>query len=536
MLDIDTPSTFASISKYLVKTTCHCCGGKKYSQNVLRYTIIGKDIADIESMSLVDARKWLYSVITATSNKPYALQINQLVEEVDKRIKYLLELKLGYLFLSRSMPSLSGGESQRVRIANQLSCSLSGILYILDEPCKGLHYRDIHSIIGASRALVTKGNTLIAIEHNKQYIACSDKVIELGPAGGASGGYVVSETTAQKAIALKLNFKNALLPVEYLTLNNVNYRNLHGIDFRFPLERISCVTGVSGSGKSSLVDVLSHCCSKKAAWNCESVNNIEKFSRVLQVDQRPIGKTPRSSVVSYLGIYDTIRDIFSNCAINSTQNLMPSDFSMNVPGGRCECCQGTGKKKIDLSFLPESYIVCPECRGKRFKEKVLSIKYKGYCISDVLDRPVSDIVTLFDNEKIQKMLQCMIELGVGYISLGQMSMNLSGGEAQRIKLAKCLGAYTSGKSLYILDEPTSGLNDQDIERLVCVIQKLIESKDTIVIIEHNIEFVASVADYIVDLGCVAGPERESAVIEGLPQDVMRNKESSWFECLIQNNL
>lgn len=535
LLDIDTPSTLASVSKYLTRVTCHCCDGKRFNQNVLRYTIIGKNIADVENMSLTDVCKWLYGVITATSNKPYSLQVNQLIEEADKRIKYLLELKLGYLCLSRSMPSLSGGESQRVRIANQLSCSLSGILYILDEPCKGLHYCDIRSIIAASRALVKKGNTLIAIEHNKQYIACSDKVIELGPAGGADGGYVVSESTTRIASTPKLNFKDVVLPTEYLVLKKVNYRNLRGLDLRIPLERISCVTGVSGSGKSSLVDVLSHCCTQKATWNCESADNIVKFSKVLQVDQRPIGKTPRSSVVSYLGIYDAIRDIYANCAKNTMQNLTSSDFSMNVPGGRCECCQGTGKKKIDFNFLPESYIVCPECKGKRFNEKVLSVKYKGYCISDVLNRPVSDIVTLFDSEKIQKILRCMIELGVGYISLGQMSMNLSGGESQRIKLAKCLGAYTSGRSLYILDEPTSGLNDQDIERLICVIQKLTKSKETIVIIEHNIEFIASVADYIVDLGCLAGSERESSIVQGLPQDVMRNRESSWFECLINNS-
>lgn len=526
---IDIPSVFASISKYLTKDTCSCCGGKKLREEVLEICIDGVNISNVEQFSFEELLVWLQLVGDKIEKMNCREQIKQLIVDVEKRISSLIRLNLGYLNLSRSIPSLSGGEVQRVRLSNQLSCSLSGILYILDEPCKGLHYKNINSVIAASKDLIQKGNTLISIEHNKQYIAKADKIIELGPVGGPKGGYILSESSPKEKYIYDIRFRNTEVAKQYISIKGICHHNLQNVDVDIPVGKITCISGVSGSGKSTLTEVIAKSCEGKRSELYEEVRNSNLVKRVLHVNQQPIGKTPRSTVVSYLEIYDTIRNKFAMCESAASQGLTSSDFSMNVEGGRCECCQGTGKKKIELSYLPETYIECPECHGRRFHENILSIKYNNNNIDDVLNKPIIDVIDVFkDDTSICSYLNCMIEMGMGYISLGQMSMTLSGGEAQRIKLAKCLGAKSNGKNLYVLDEPTSGLNQSDIELLEKVLIRLSENNETIIIIEHNIEFISHISDYLIDLGTVAGQKGGNMILQGFPKEIMGDERSSWF--------
>lgn len=526
---IDIPSVFASISKYLTKDTCSCCGGKKLREEVLEICIDGVNISDVEQFSFEELLVWLQLVGAKTEKMNCREQIKQLIVDVEKRISSLIRLNLGYLNLSRSIPSLSGGEVQRVRLSNQLSCSLSGILYILDEPCKGLHYKNINSVIAASKELIQKGNTLISIEHNKQYISKADKIIELGPVGGPKGGYILSESSPKEKYIYDIRFRNTEVAKQYISIKGICHHNLQNVEVDIPVGKITCISGVSGSGKSTLTEVIAKSCEGKRSELYKEVRNSNLVKRVLHVNQQPIGKTPRSTVVSYLEIYDTIRNKFAMCESAVSQGLTSSDFSMNVEGGRCECCQGTGKKKIELSYLPETYIECPECHGRRFHENILSIKYNNNNIDDVLNKPIIDVIDVFkDDISICSYLNCMIEMGMGYISLGQMSMTLSGGEAQRIKLAKCLGAKSNGKNLYVLDEPTSGLNQSDIELLEKVLIRLSENNETIIIIEHNIEFISHISDYLIDLGTVAGQKGGNMILQGFPKEIMGDERSSWF--------
>lgn len=526
--DIDTPSTFASISKYLTKAKCTCCGGDKLKKEVLNVHIAGKNIAEVEQLSFDDLVSWISEVECGIQKLHSKEQIEQLIFDIKRRVENLISLKLEYLTLGRSIPSLSGGEIQRVRLANQLSCSLSGIIYILDEPCKGLHYRDVNSIIKVTKSLIEKGNTVIAIEHNKQYITEADKIIELGPVGGPKGGYLIENGKTKNDYVYDIAFKKSQDADELICVYGIDYHNLKNVDIKIPYGRITCISGVSGSGKSTLAKVVADSCEKQRPLNCKRISNVSKIKKVLYVNQQPIGKTPRSTIISYLGINDSVRQLFANTEKAKKMGLTASDFSMNVSGGRCENCQGTGKKKIELTYLPDSYIKCPECQGKRFHDNVLDIKYKGCNINDVLDKPIGEIKELFDDvESIRSILQCMIDIGLDYVSLGQMSMNLSGGEAQRIKLAKCLGAKTKGNNLYILDEPTAGLNSKDIELLEKILLKLNQENETILIIEHNIEFISHVADYLVDLGMSAGNKGGETIIQGKPIEVVRDEASSW---------
>lgn len=537
--DIDTPSTFLNISKYLKKNTCSCCGGLKLKKDILNIRISGYNIGELEQISLVQLSQWLNSVYMEYEFTEYSSQTSHLLNEVRTRVKNLIDLNLEYISIGRSIPTLSGGELQRVRIANQLDCSLSGLIYILDEPCKGLHYRNVSSVVNATKRLVEKGNTVLAIEHNQQYISAAERIIELGPTGGPTGGYIISEHQGGSVYHPKVNFKNNVEPAtDCISFIGINYHNLNNIDISFPLGKITCITGVSGSGKSSVTEVVEKICSNKNYTYCKEYFNTSKIKRVMRVNQQPIGKTPRSTVVSYLGIYDTIREIFSKTDRAKELNLVVSDFSMNTAGGRCECCQGTGKQKIELTYLPETYIICPECKGYRFNKDVLSVKYNGYSINDVLNIPISKLIDIFaDNESISSVLQCVIEIGLGYLSLGQMSMSLSGGEAQRIKLAKSLSVKARGSGLYILDEPTSGLNDMDIQKLEHILNRLVKNGETILIIEHNLEFITRIADYLVDLGSAAGDNGGKTVIAGNPKEVILNKKSSWnfLSALIPND-
>lgn len=522
------PSTV--YSKYLEEVPCRVCGGAKLRQDVLKYKVSGLNYDEVERMELTSLYSWLQDINESWSIPAKKELVSQLVEGMLRKLKALIQLNVGYLNLSRSIPSLSGGERQRVRIATQLTCSLRGLIYILDEPCKGLHYRDISSIIRATRDLIQRGNTVIAIEHNKQYIAAADYTVELGPVGGPKGGYLINTKSSQSDSEKHLTFKSPYDPEQYFEIDNICYRNIKGQTAHFPIGGITCITGVSGSGKSTLAAVVAKCFARRSSNYCASFHGGSSIKRAIQVNQAPIGKTPRSTVVSYLGIFDEIRTLFSDTEAAQKMKISASLFSMNVKGGRCECCQGTGLKKIELNYLPSSYITCPECGGKRFNDQILSVDYHGKTIQEVLETPISDIIKIFrETKKVFPVLTSMVKLGLGYLKLGQMSMNLSGGEAQRIKLAKALGASSGGQNLYILDEPTSGLNGADIGRFVKILYSLQANHETIVIIEHNIEFIAEVADYIIDFGVFGGEAGGKIVAQGLPETVFAHKDSSLYQ-------
>lgn len=525
----DVPSTFSSISKYLVKEKCRRCNGSKLNEKVLNKKILDYNIAETEKLKLVDLISWINDVNTNYKDSLIADQISQLTYQILKRTSSIIKLNVGYLSLSRSVPTLSGGEIQRLRIANQLNCSLIGLVYILDEPCKGLHPKNVNSVINASRVLVERHNTVISIEHNKEYISASDYIVEMGPCGGPNGGYILSQKKPCMDINNGIKFNVREKFKNYVTVIGINFRNIINQSVKFPVGGITCITGISGCGKSTLASVLEQSFDKKRNILCDKINGLSYIKDVEKVDQQPIGKTPRSTVISYLGIYDDIRDIFAKSCQARDMKLTPSDFSMNVSGGRCECCQGSGVEKIELSYLPDSFVTCRECHGKRFNDNVLSVRYNQLSISDVLNYPISEIIDKFkDNINIYEKLQCMVKLGLDYIKLGQMSMNLSGGEAQRIKLAKILGKKNSGKTLFILDEPTSGLNYKDIDKFVSIIKQIKEKGNTILIIEHNTKFVAENSDYVIDFGCNAGNKGGVIKAMGHPEDVFANKLSSWY--------
>lgn len=525
--DPSAPSTV--YARYMEEIPCHVCGGAKLRKEVLAYKIGGLNYSDIERMELTSLYSWMKGFNDdriLLSKKELA---GQLITGILRKLEVLIQLDVGYLCLNRSIPTLSGGERQRVRIATQLTCSLKGLIYILDEPCKGLHYRDITKIIKATRDLICRGNTVIAIEHNKQYMASSDCIIQLGPVGGPEGGYLLDQSGVPQNAGYQLAFKQTLKKPAYVEVNHINFRNIHDQSVRFPIGGITCITGVSGSGKSSLASVVVRCFSRKYENTHGMVQGGNNIRRVIQVNQAPIGKTPRSTVVSYLEIYDEIRALFAKTDIAKRMKMGASWFSMNVKGGRCECCQGTGLQKIELNYLPNSYITCPECGGKRFNEQVLSVKYQGKTIQDILETPIADVIDVFKGtKKVYPTLHSMIELGLGYLKLGQMSMNLSGGESQRVKLAKALSASSGGRNLYILDEPTSGLNDADIDKFIQVLSSLEKNQETVIIIEHNMEFIAKVADHIIDFGIFGGEAGGKIAAQGLPKEVFANEASSLY--------
>lgn len=516
-------------AQYMSEVPCHICHGAKLSPDVLLYHVGDKNYADIEKMELSELNDWLSKFEPAWAGDGKQSIAVQIVTSIRHRINSLILLDVGYLSLNRPIPTLSGGERQRVRIAAQLTCSLKGLIYILDEPCKGLHERDISKLVTSTESLISRGNTVIAIEHNPRYIAAADHVVELGPVGGPKGGYLINESDGISKKMPSLAFRPEFKFHDYVSLHSIKYHNIQNQNIEFPIGGITCITGVSGSGKTSLAYVIAKCCVGQESGICKAAIGMNSIHRVIRVDQAPIGKTPRSTIVSYLGIYDEIRNLFASTPEARKNKMSASMFSMNLKGGRCECCQGTGLKKIELNYLPDTFITCPECGGSRFHEEVLKIHYNDKNIRDILETPIEQVLDVFTGtKKIEPVLRSMISLGLGYLRLGQMSMNLSGGEAQRIKLARALGTPSRSESLYILDEPTSGLNDVDIERFISVIETLRSHGDTILIIEHNIPFIAKCADYIIDFGIYGGTAGGRVVAQGTARKVFSDPASSIY--------
>jgi excinuclease ABC subunit A len=532
------------IEKYMSETPCSVCKGKRLNDNSLAVTVKGKNIIELTEMSISRMMKFFEEIVLSDREK---LISEQILREINARISFLIDVGLDYLTLARNAGTLSGGESQRIRLATQIGSALVGVLYVLDEPSIGLHQRDNQRLLNTLRNLTNLGNTLIVVEHDEDTIKEADHVVDIGPGAGIHGGEVVAEGTWQeimenpRSITGKYLSGEMTIPVprsrrkgngQYITICGASENNLKDIDVKLPLGKFIAVTGVSGSGKSTLINEIlykgiSHKINRswKKVGRHQDIKGIENVDKIIDIDQSPIGRTPRSNPATYTGVFDLIRDIFSQTPEAKTRGYKKGRFSFNVKGGRCENCSGDGIIKIDMQFLPDIYVPCEVCKGKRYNKETLQVKYKGKNISDVLEMSVEEGLVFFENvPRIKNKLQTLYDVGLGYVKLGQPSTQLSGGEAQRIKLATELSKRSTGKTLYILDEPTTGLHMADVDKLIQVLNKLADVGNTIVVIEHNLD-VIKVADHIIDLGPEGGFRGGTVIAEGTPEKVSKIKAS-----------
>ena len=531
-------------NRFMREVTCPTCGGKRLKPEALAVRINGKNINDITAMQVSAAKEFFEHIELTDKEKIIAKDV---LKEIRARLDFLNSVGLSYLTLERKSQTLSGGEAQRIHLATQIGSGLTGVLYVLDEPTIGLHSRDNDRLIETLKNLRDLDNTLIIVEHDKDTILAADYVVELGPAAGEYGGNIVAaEPTAdflrdEKSLtASYLNGRRMILPREELRKGNGKYLeilgaqqfNLKNIDVKFPLGKFICVTGVSGSGKSTLIHQILYKAlaqkfygAKDAPGKHKAIKGLENIDKVIIVDQSPIGKTPRSNPATYTGVFSHIRDLFAEMPEAKRRGYKPGRFSFNVKGGRCEKCQGDGILKIQMQFLPDIYVKCEECNGQRFNEDTLQVKFKGKNIAEVLDMSVSQALEFFDAiPKIKRYLKTLNDVGLGYIKLGQAATTLSGGEAQRVKLADELSRKGTGKTLYILDEPTTGLHFADIDKLLQVLHGLADKGNTVLIIEHNLDVIKT-ADWLIDLGPEGGDKGGTIVCEGTPRQVAACKES-----------
>ena len=532
------------LEKYMVTTPCDVCKGKRLNKTALSVTVAGYNIADLCELSVV---KILGIVSGLTLTESQKIIAEPIVKELKARLGFLINVGLDYLNLSRSASTLSGGESQRIRLATQIGSGLTGVLYILDEPSIGLHQRDNEKLLATLKKLRDIGNTLIVVEHDEDTIRAADFVVDIGPKAGVHGGEVVCAGTPEQIAACEKSITGDYLAgrrkIEvptmrkaqdgrFLTVKNAVTNNLKGINVSFPIGLLTVVTGVSGSGKSSLVNEtlypsvnakINH--RKDFTVGCDGVDGVEYFDKIINIDQSPIGRTPRSNPATYTGVFGTIRELYASTPDAKERGYRSGRFSFNVSGGRCENCQGDGIIKIPMNFLPDVFVPCEVCHGKRYNRETLQVKYKGKSISDVLDMTVDEAVEFFENvTSIYNKIKSLQDVGLGYIKLGQPATTLSGGEAQRVKLATELSKRATGKTLYIFDEPTTGLSTYDVSKLIDILYRLRDGGNTIIVIEHNLD-VIKVADYIVDIGKEGGEKGGEVLCAGTPEQVAECKES-----------
>jgi len=518
-------------------TPCPACNGQRLKREALAVTVGGISIAEMCAMPVAQARDFIKNLHLTEKQ---AMIAGQILREIDSRLGFLNDVGLSYLTLSRAAATLSGGEAQRIRLATQIGSSLMGVLYILDEPSIGLHQRDNQKLLGTLKHLRDIGNTLIVVEHDEETMREADYLVDIGPGAGENGGRIIAAGTAEDIMNEPGSITGAFLsgrrkvavpekrrtPTGWLKVRNARANNLKGIDVQFPLGVISCVTGVSGSGKSSLVNEilfkkLSHELnrSRLRAGAHDGIDGIEQLDKIIAIDQSPIGRSPRSNPATYTGVFDLIRDVFAATTDAKTRGYKPNRFSFNVKGGRCEACAGDGILKIEMHFLPDVYVPCDVCKGRRYNRETLEVRYKGKNIYEVLDMTVDEAVDFFAPlPRIANKLQTLKDVGLGYIKIGQPSTTLSGGEAQRIKLATELSRRATGRTLYVLDEPTTGLHMADVQQLDSVLQKLADAGNTLVVIEHNLDIIKT-ADYIIDMGPEGGDQGGTVVAEGTPEQV-----------------
>ncbi|MEO9022356.1 MAG: excinuclease ABC subunit UvrA [Ginsengibacter sp.] len=543
--DTTNESLRAWVEKFMMLESCPSCHGKRLKKESLWFKIDGKNIAELSEMDLVKLLAWFYG-IEDRLNKKQNIIARDILKEIRERIQFLLDVGLTYLSLNRPSKSLSGGESQRIRLATQIGSQLQGITYILDEPSIGLHQRDNHQLILALKNLRDLGNSVLVVEHDKDIMLAADYLIDIGPDAGKYGGEVVAAGTPKNF--LKLNtltsaYLNGQMEIKIpstrrkgnghtLVLKGASGNNLKNVTTTFPLGKFICVTGVSGSGKSTLINetlypLLSiHAYkSKMTPLPYKSIEGLEHIDKVVEIDQSPIGRTPRSNPATYCGFFTDIRALFAAIPEAKIRGYKPGRFSFNVKSGRCDVCQGGGMRVIEMNFLPDVYVKCEKCNGKRYNRETLEIRYKGKSISDVLEMTVDEAVEFFQNVPyLYRKIKVLQEVGLGYVSLGQSAVTLSGGEAQRVKLSTELSKRDTGKTFYILDEPTTGLHFRDIQHLVDVLNKLVDRGNTILVIEHNMDII-KIADHIIDLGPEGGDGGGKILFEGTPEQLLKNKQS-----------
>jgi excinuclease ABC subunit A len=526
-----------SLEEYMETVPCPHCNGKRLKKEALAVTIGGLSIADVSEMPIRACRDFFAHLSLGEKERMIAAQV---LKELDKRLGFLVNVGLDYLTLSRGACTLSGGEAQRIRLATQIGSSLTGVLYILDEPSIGLHQRDNQKLLDTLTDLRDQGNTLIVVEHDEETIRRADWVVDIGPGAGEHGGMVVAQGRAEELgnfpesiTGMYLSGRRSIpvpsarrSPSGFLTVQGAAANNLRDIDVDIPLGVVTCVTGVSGSGKSSLVNEILYKALARSLNRARTkpgphrgIQGLEQLDKVIQIDQSPIGRTPRSNPATYTGVFSLIREIFSQTPDARTRGYKPGRFSFNIKGGRCEACQGDGILRIEMHFLPDVYVPCEVCKGRRYNRETLEVKYKGKSIHDVLDMTVDEAVAFFDPiPRIAEKIRTIQSVGLGYIKLGQPSTTLSGGEAQRIKLATELSRRATGRTLYILDEPTTGLHMEDVRRLNGVIRQLADAGNTLVIIEHNLDVIKT-ADYVIDMGPEGGEGGGLVIATGTPEEV-----------------
>ncbi|MBX9977545.1 MAG: excinuclease ABC subunit UvrA [Alphaproteobacteria bacterium] len=543
--DTDNDNTRGELEQFQSTSPCRTCAGHRLKPEALAVKIDGKHIGDITSMPIENSYAWFKDVTLTQKQRDIGERI---LTEIESRLHFLQNVGLEYLTLARSSGTLSGGESQRIRLASQIGSGLTGVLYVLDEPSIGLHQRDNDRLIGTLKHLRDLGNSVIVVEHDADAIKECDHVIDMGPGAGIHGGYILFEGTPDAILhdpksitgAYLSGRKNIPLPDkrrsakqgQYLSIKGATVNNLQNVSASVPLGTFTCVTGVSGGGKSSLVietlykALARHFFEARSLPGAyEKIEGIEYIDKVIDIDQSPIGRTPRSNPVTYIDCFSKIRDWFAGLPLAKTRGYMPGRFSFNVRGGRCEACEGDGVLKIEMHFLPDVYVQCDQCKGKRYNRETLEVTFKDKSIADILDMTVDEALSFFkDHPSIRDKLQTLQEVGLGYIHLGQQATTLSGGEAQRIKLAKELSKRATGKTFYILDEPTTGLHFQDIHKLLDVLHRLVEQGNTVLVIEHNLDVIKT-ADYIIDIGPEGGHKGGRVVATGTPEDIVKVKAS-----------
>ena len=531
-------------ASFMSEHTCPTCKGRRLNDQVLSVRVGGLNIAEFTEQSIEDALHFIQNIKLTD----YEMNIARLVvKEINDRLTFLNNVGLGYLTLARRAGGLSGGEAQRIRLATQIGTRLTGVLYVLDEPSIGLHQRDNEKLIKSLQDIRDLGNSVLVVEHDEDTMRASDFIVDIGPGAGVHGGQVICAGTPEEVMNCKDSITGQYLSgnrkIEvpqkrrkgnglFIEVKGAKEHNLKNINVKFPLGKFNVVTGVSGSGKSTLVnDILGKSLmryvyqSKERPGLHKEILGIENIDKVIEVSQDPIGRTPRSNPVTNTGVFDDIRDLFAQTNEAKMRGYDKGRFSFNVKGGRCEACQGDGLKKISMHFLPDVYVPCEQCEGKRYNEETLQVTYKDKNIYDVLEMTVEEAVDFFDNlPKIRNKIQTLYDVGLGYIKLGQSATTLSGGEAQRVKLASELQKKSTGKTVYILDEPTTGLHSHDVARLIDVLQRIVDQGDTIIVIEHNLD-VIKVADHIIDLGPEGGAGGGTIVVTGTPEKVAKCEKS-----------
>ena len=543
---METKSTWIRdwIEQYMTELPCPVCHGSRLQDYVLSVKVGTKNIYEITKLSIKDLHEYLSKL---KLNKEQQEISKLILKEINSRLEFLINVGLAYLTLAREAGTLSGGEAQRIRLATQIGSRLTGVLYVLDEPSIGLHQRDNEKLINSLLEMRDLGNTLIVVEHDTDTMKACDYLVDIGPGAGDHGGCVVAKGTPKEVMQNKNSLTGKYLTGElkidvpktrrkgnkkFVEIKGASENNLKNINVKFPLGTFTCVTGVSGSGKSSLVNEILYKTvrnniykTKEKPGKCKSVKGIENIDKVIDISQAPIGRTPRSNPATYVGVFDDIRDVFTETKEAKIRGYDKSRFSFNVKGGRCEACWGDGVKKIEMHFLPDVYVPCEVCHGTRYNHETLEIKYKGKNIYDVLEMRVEEALEFFENiPKIKTKLQMLVDVGLSYIKLGQSAPTLSGGEAGRVKLAKELQKKPTGKSLFILDEPTTGLHSDDIKKLLVILERIVDNGDTVIVIEHNLD-VIKVADYIIDLGPEGGDEGGTIVATGTPEEIVKEKTS-----------